>query len=78
MDEKFAKLASLGAMAVGGGVFALYALLLFVFRPVGNGGMDRTGFMIVAIAMLPSVAILAGAHIAFGKQLKSGPQPIRG
>ncbi|MBI3568349.1 MAG: hypothetical protein HY084_09160 [Gemmatimonadetes bacterium] len=76
--EKFAKLASLGAMAVGGGTLALYVLLLFVFRPVANGGIDGLGYQVLAIAMFVPVAIIAGAHVAFSRQLNAGPQPIRG
>lgn len=75
--EKFAKFASLGAMAVAAGTFALYLLLLFVFRPVATGGMDRLGWQVVALAMFVPVAVLAGAHVALARQLKAGPQPIR-
>ncbi len=75
--EKFGKVASLGALAVAGGTFALYAALLFAFRPVAGGGMSALSFQIVAIAMLVPVGVLAGAHVAFARQLSRGAQPIR-
>lgn len=75
--ERVARLASLGAMAVAAGTFALYLLLLFAFRPVVTGGMDRLGWRVVALAMFVPVAVLAGAHVALARQLKAGPQPIR-
>lgn len=74
--EKLARLAPLGAMAVAVGTFALYLVLVFVFRPVATGGMDRLGWQVLAIAMFVPVAVLAGAHVALARQLKAGPQPI--
>jgi hypothetical protein len=70
--EKFIKLAALGAAGVAGGTFVLYALLVFVFRPVSNGGFDHVLWRVVGVAMVIPVAILAGAHLAFAKQLKDG------
>jgi hypothetical protein len=70
--EKFMKMAGLGAAGVAGGTFVLYAALILVFRPVANGGMDHVLWLAVSVAMLIPVAILAGAHLAFAKQLKDG------
>jgi Ni/Fe-hydrogenase subunit HybB-like protein len=70
--EKFMKMAGLGAAGVAGGTFVLYAALIFVFRPVSNGGFDHVLWLLVSAAMLIPVAILAGAHLAFAKQLKDG------
>jgi hypothetical protein len=70
--EKFMKMAGLGAAGVAVGTFVLYAALVFVFRHVPNGGIDRVLWSVVSVAMLIPVAILAGAHLAFAKQLKDG------
>jgi Ni/Fe-hydrogenase subunit HybB-like protein len=70
--EKFMKMAGLGAAGVAGGTFVLYAALIFVFRPVFNGGFDHVLWLTVSVAMLIPVGILAGAHLAFAKQLKDG------
>jgi hypothetical protein len=70
--EKFMKLAGLGAAGVAAGTFVLYAALIFVFRPVSNGGFDHVLWRLVSVAMLIPVSILAGAHRAFAKQLKDG------
>jgi hypothetical protein len=70
--EKIMKLAGLGAAGVAVGTFVLYAALVFVFRPVFNGGIDHVLWQLVTVAMLIPVAILAGAHLAFAKQLKAG------
>jgi Ni/Fe-hydrogenase subunit HybB-like protein len=70
--KKMMKLAGLGASGVAVGTFVLYAALVFVFRPVSNGGFDHVLWMLVTVAMLIPVSILAGAHLAFAKQLKDG------
>ncbi len=74
--EKFAKLAALGAGGVAGGTFVLYLALVLVFRPVSNGGFDHVLWATVTIAMIVPVAVLAGAHLAFAKQLKDGSSPM--
>jgi hypothetical protein len=70
--EKFMKLASLGAAGVAGGAFVAYIALVFVFRPVHNGGFDHVLWTVVTVAMVIPVSVLAGAHLAFAKQLKDG------
>ena len=70
--EKLMKLAGLGAAGVAGGTFVAYAALVLVFRPVANGGFDHVLWRLVSVAMLIPVAVLAGAHMAFAKQLKDG------
>ena len=83
MDTQFAKLAALGALGVAGGTAVLYLALIFVFSPtptgggpLARGGMDHIGWYTVIVAMAVPVAILAGAHIAFARQLRDGPQPM--
>ena len=70
--EKFQKLAALGAAGVAGGTFVLYSLLIFVFRPVHDGGFDHVLWTVVTLAMIVPVAVLAGAHLAFARQLREG------
>jgi hypothetical protein len=74
--EKFAKLAALGAAGVAGGTFVAYLALIAVFRPVPNGGFDHVLWILVSLAMAVPVAVLAGAHLAFAKQLKDGSSPM--
>jgi hypothetical protein len=70
--EKFMKFAAMGAAGVAGGTFAAYLALVVIFRPVANGGFDRVDWILVSVAMVVPVAVLAGAHLAFAKQLKDG------
>ena len=70
--QQFRSIAALGAAGVAGGAFALYLALVLVFRPVSNGGFDHVLWLLVSIAMLIPVTVLAGAHLAFAKQLKRG------
>jgi nitrate/nitrite transporter NarK len=74
--EKFNKLAGMGAAGVAVGTFFAYLALIAVFRPVGNGGFDHVLWYTVAIAMIVPVLVLAGAHLAFAKQLKDGTSPM--
>jgi Ni/Fe-hydrogenase subunit HybB-like protein len=69
---KFVKYAAMGAAGVAGGTFVAYLALVLVFRPVSGGGFDRVLWATVTIAMIVPVAVLAGAHLAFAKQLKDG------
>jgi hypothetical protein len=70
--QKFEKLAALGAAGVAGGTLVAYSLLVFVFRPVSTGGFSPVLWTVVSVAMVIPVAVLAGAHMAFAKQLKDG------
>ncbi len=74
--EKFMKFAGLGAAGVAGGTFLAYLALVALFRPVSAGGIDHVLWYTVAIAMIVPVAVLAGAHLAFAKQLKDGSTPM--
>jgi hypothetical protein len=70
--QKFLKMAALGAAGVAGGTFVAYLALVLVFRPVSGGGFDHVLWQTVTIAMIVPVAVLAGAHLAFARQLKDG------
>ena len=74
--EKFAKLASLGAFGVAGGIAVVYVAMLYAFRPTITGGMDQVGWSVAAVAILVPVVILGGMHIAFAVQLKNGKRAM--
>ncbi len=81
--EKMMKLASLGAMAVAGGACLLYLVLVYFFMPTvtggapgARGGIDHVSWYVLMVAMTVPVGILAGMHVALGKQLLNGRQPM--
>jgi len=83
--EKFAKLASLGALGVAAGSVALYPLLAWAFSPTvtggapgARGGIDHVGWYVLLVAITVPIAVLAGAHVAFARQLKEGARPLAG
>ena len=74
--EKFAKIASLGAFGVAGGIAVVYVAMLYAIRPTMTGGMDRVGWLVAAIAILVPVVILGGMHVAFAVQLQRGKRAM--
>lgn len=70
--DKMMKLAGQGAAAVGGGTFVAYFFLVFIFRPVFNGGFDHVLWRLLTVAMIIPGSIIAAAHFAFARQLKAG------
>ena len=74
--EKVMKFAGLGAAGVAGGTFLAYLALVAVFRPVSTGGFTDVLWLCVIAAMLIPVLVLAGAHLAFAKQLEDGSTPM--
>ena len=85
IPRKFLKYAALGALGVAPGAAALYALLLFAFRPTPTGGMpgsgggfDSIGWWTLAAAMLVPFALLAAWHVDFSRQLKAGKNSCPG
>ena len=74
--EKFAKLASLGAFGMAGGIAVVYVAMLYAFRPTMTGGMDQVGWLVAAVAILVPVVILGGMHIAFAVQLRNGKRAM--
>lgn len=81
--ERFTKLASLGALGVAAGSAALYPLLLWAFSPTvtggapgARGGIDHVSWYVLMVATMVPIAILAGVHLVFAKQLRDGPKPI--
>ena len=79
MNPQIARLPALGAMGVAAGTLFLYAALIWVFAPLSagelpaRGGIDSVSWFTVIVAMAVPVAILAGAHVALGRQLQKGP-----
>ncbi len=81
--EKFEKLAAQGALAMAGGLVGVYGLLLYVWRPTLTGGAPgATGgitpllWAVLAIAMAVPVAVLAGVHVVFARDLQGGAKPM--
>ena len=81
--EKFAKFASLGALGVAAGTVALFPFLVWAFSPTvtggapgARGGIDHVGWYVLMVAITVPIAILAGAHLAFARQLKTGPTSL--
>jgi hypothetical protein len=77
------KLASLGALGVTGGTLAFYAFFLWITSttPIAGvvgatGGVDAITRNVLAICCLVPVAIMAGAHFTFFRQLKKGPSSL--
>jgi hypothetical protein len=73
------KLASYGALGITGGTVAFYAFFLWITSttPVAGvvgatGGVDAITRNVLAICCLVPVAIMAGAHFVFFKQLQKG------
>ena len=85
IPEKFLKFAALGALGVAPGAFAVYAALIFVFRPTPTGGMpgsgggiDAVSWMVLIAAMAVPITLVAAWHVDFGKQLKAGKNSCPG
>lgn len=67
--KKYAKLASLGAMAVAAGCVGLYALLAWVSTPTPTGGIDGVHAMIAYIGIAIPIAAIVAVHVAYSRQL---------
>jgi len=69
MPPKYAKLAGLGAYGACAGLLGLFALLMFLTRPVKGGGLLPALSYVTWISLAVVYAALIGAHLAVGKQL---------
>jgi hypothetical protein len=83
VDKRFTHLAALGALGVAGGTAVLYLVLIYFFSPTvtggapgARGGIDHVGWYALIVAMAVPVALLAGVHVAFARQLRDGPKPM--
>lgn len=63
------RLAGLGALAVAGGVLALYLLVAFASRHTASGGIDWTNAVLAWIgAGIPAAAVMA-VHLVYARVL---------
>jgi hypothetical protein len=83
MQKHFTKLATLGAFGVAAGCGLLYVIFVYFFSPTvtggapgARGGIDHVGWYALIVATAVPVALLAGVHVALGRQLRAGPQPM--
>lgn len=69
--KKYAKLASLGALAVAAGCVGLYALLAWVATPNATGGMDRVHAMISYIGIAVPIGAIVAVHVTYARVLSN-------
>ena len=83
MVKNFEKTAALGALGVCAGVVVTYLALAWLAKdtpvaaaPGATGGVDGITRNVIWIAALVPVVIFIWSHLAFAKQLKSGPSSL--
>jgi hypothetical protein len=69
MPPKIAKLAGLGALSACGGIAAIYALFVYITRPVPTAGLDPTLRFLAWFTVAGVILALIGVHLVFGRQL---------
>lgn len=69
MPPRLARLAGVGAFAACVGLVALYALLVYLTRPMPLSGIDLTSAIVVWISLGGVFAALIVLHVAIGRQL---------
>lgn len=69
--KKYAKLASLGALAVAGGAAALYALIAWGATPTPTGGIDGPHSTIAYIGAAIPVAAIIAVHVTYARVLSA-------
>ncbi|MEP6729556.1 MAG: hypothetical protein ABJE10_02905 [bacterium] len=69
MPPKIAKLAGFGALAACGGIAAIYALFVFITRPVPSAGLDPTLRFLSWFTVAGVILALIGVHLVLGRQL---------
>jgi hypothetical protein len=69
MPPKYAKLAGLGAFGASAGLLALFALLVFLTRPVPRGGIDTTTAAVAWISLGGLFVALILVHLMIGRRL---------
>ncbi len=72
------RLAALGALAVAGGVAALFAVFVFLTRPTGSGGMDMTNRAIAWISVGGVVLLIIVVHLVYARDLMRRERALRG
>ncbi|MEO5871653.1 MAG: hypothetical protein ABIT91_17525 [Gemmatimonadaceae bacterium] len=80
MPPKFARLAALGALAASGGIAAIFALFVYITRPVPTAGLDPTLRFLSWFTVAGVIIALIGVHLVIGRQLlllaKGDARPI--
>lgn len=69
--KKYAKLGSLGALAVAGGCVALYAFLAWGSSPTPTGGIDSVQAMIAYIGMAVPIGAIIAVHVTYARVLSN-------
>lgn len=67
--KKYAKLASLGALAVAAGTVGLFALIAWVSTPSPEGGMDWVHATLAYVGAAIPLAAIAAVHVVYARQL---------
>ena len=69
--NKYAKLASLGALAVAVVCVGLYALLAWVSTPTATGGIDGVHAMIAYLGIAVPIAAIVAVHVTYARVLSN-------
>jgi hypothetical protein len=69
MPPKIAKLAGLGALAACGGIAAIFALFMYITRPMPTSGLDPTQRFLSWFTVAGVILALIGVHVVLGRQL---------
>ncbi|MEO8335668.1 MAG: hypothetical protein ABI664_11890 [bacterium] len=69
MPPKIAKLAGLGALVAAGGIVAVFALFVYITRPVPTAGLDPTLRFLSWFTVAGVIIALIGVHLVLGRQL---------
>jgi hypothetical protein len=67
--KKYAKLASLGALAVAAGCVGLYGLLAWVSTPSPTGGIDGVHATIAYIGIAIPIGAIIAVHVTYARVL---------
>jgi hypothetical protein len=67
--KPYARLAAAGALAVSGGVAALFLFIAFFTRSIPLGGIDQTQSILSWIGLAVPFTLIIGAHLVYAKVL---------
>lgn len=67
--KKYAKLASLGALAVAAACVGLYGLLAWVSTPTPTGGIDSVHATIAYIGIAIPIGAIIAVHVTYSRVL---------
>jgi hypothetical protein len=69
LPPNIAKLAGLGAYGACAGLLGVYAIVIFLTRPLALNGLDRTNAAVAWIAVGGLTLALIIVHVVIGRQL---------